>query len=284
MIGIKQKVKNTIRKIVNISKEKEMIAIPKLIDGMHLLKGKTALVTGGSSGIGFAIAEAFLSQECKVIIAGTQEEKLKRCVDMLSRGGKDVRYLVLNVLDVRDIPKKIRHAASLFHENKIDILVNSAGVAGKLNFLDVTEEEYDNIMDINMKGTFFVSKSVGELMIEKKVKGHILNVSSASALRPAWAPYQISKWGVRGFTLGLADTLLPYGIVVNAIAPGPTATPMLGKYVGDSIQALSNPSGRYIMPEEIAQLAVFMVSDFGNMIVGDTFYMTGGGGTITLHH
>ncbi|HCX93562.1 MAG TPA: oxidoreductase, partial [Lachnospiraceae bacterium] len=78
--------------------------------------------------------------------------------------------------------------------------------------------------------------------------------------------------------------LLPYGIVVNAIAPGPTATPMLGKTAGSSISEPNNPSKRYAMPEEIASMAVYMVSDAGRMIVGDTVYMTGGSGTITLHH
>lgn len=125
-------------------------------------------------------------------------------------------------------------------------------------------------MDINAKGSFFMSQAVGRFVIENRIKGHILNVTSSSALRPAWTPYQMSKWAVRGFTMGLADKLLPYGIIVNAIAPGPTATPMLGKQEGDSIYNDSNPSGRYAMPEEIASLAAIMVSDMGNMIVGDT--------------
>lgn len=122
-------------------------------------------------------------------------------------------------------------------------------------FMDLEEAEYDSIMDINAKGTFFMSQAVSKFMIEKNVKGHILNVTSSSALRPAWTPYQMSKWAVRGFTLGLADTLY------NA----------------------TNPSGRYAVPEEIASLATFMVSSMGDMIVGDTFYMTGGSGTIRLH-
>ena len=121
-------------------------------------------------------------------------------------------------------------------------------------------------------------------MIENKIKGHILNVTSSSALRPAWTPYQISKWAVKGMTKGLADMMISHGIVVNAIAPGPTATPMLGKSETDCIYESYNPSHRYAMPEEIAALAVFMVSGAGDMIVGDTFYMTGGSGTITLHH
>lgn len=122
------------------------------------------------------------------------------------------------------------------------------------------------------------------VMLNKGIKGHILNVTSSSALRPAWTPYQMSKWAVKGLTLGLADMMIPHGIVVNAIAPGPTATPMLGKEAGDNIYEPYTPSRRYAMPEELASLAVFMVSGAGDMIVGDTFYMTGGSGTITLHH
>ena len=94
----------------------------------------------------------------------------------------------------------------------------------------------------------------------------------------------MSKWAVRGMTVGFADILLPYGIVVNAIAPGPVATPMLGKQDDDSIDNPDMVGGRYAMPSEIASLAVFMVSDMGNLIVGDTYYMTGGSGLITLHH
>ena len=181
------------------------------------------------------------------------------------------------------MPGKVREAASLFDEKKIDILVNSAGVVSHSGFEKMTEEEYDSIMDINAKGTYFMSQAVSKFMIENGLKGHILNVSSSSALRPAWTPYQMSKWAVRGLTLGLADSLLPYGIIVNAIAPGPVATPMLGKNEGDSICNPINPSGRFSMPSEIASLAVFMVSNMGDLIVGDTFYITGGSGTLSYH-
>lgn len=129
-----------------------------------------------------------------------------------------------------------------------------------------------------------MSQATAKFMIENPIKGHILNVTSSSALRPAWAPYQMSKWAIRGLTVGMADVLMPYGIVVNVIAPGPTATPMLGKNErDDNIYHPTVPAGRYAVPSEIVALATFMVSDMGNMIVGDTFYMTGGSGTITLH-
>lgn len=177
----------------------------------------------------------------------------------------------------------IRKAANLFEENRIDILVNSAGLINHKDFWNITSDEYDKLMDINVKGMFFMCQAMGSYMIENKIKGHILNLSSASALRPAWTPYQMSKWAVRGFTLGLADTLLPYGITVNAIGPGPVATAMLGHENAENIYNQSSPSGRYAEPEEIANLATFMVSDMGDLIVGDTFYITGGSGTISMH-
>ena len=276
-------VKKLIKRALRLVKAKEMVPIYQPVDGQRLLEGKTALITGGSGGIGFAIAKAFLQQGCEVIIAGTNEEKLMKCREKLSGGGK-TDCLVIDVTDISAMPEKVRLAAGLSSTGQLDILVNSAGVVSHADFLHMTEAEYDSIMDINAKGTYFMSQAVGKHMIEKKVRGHILNVASSSALRPAWTPYQMSKWAVRGLTLGLADVLLPYGIVVNAIAPGPVATPMLGKFEGDSIYNETSPSGRYAMPEEIAQLAVFMVSHLGDLIVGDTFYMTGGSGTITLHN
>lgn len=177
----------------------------------------------------------------------------------------------------------VQRALELFPEKRIDILVNCAGVVNKGGFFDITEEEYDRVMDINVKGVYFACQAVSKYMIENKIKGHILNISSSSALRPAWTPYQMSKWSIRGFTQGLADTLLPYGIVVNAIGPGQTATKMLGMEEGESIYNAGNPCGRYALPEEIANLALFMVGQTGDLIIGETYYITGGSGSISMH-
>ena len=275
------KLKNIIRKLSYIYKKEKMVPIPKMIVSDRILEGKVALITGGSSGIGYAIAREFLRNGCKVIIAGTREDKLKICCEKL-QGQGNVKYIVLNVLDIKNMANRIKEAITLFEEKTIDILVNSAGIINESDFWNMTIEEYDKIMNINVKGTFFMCQEVSKLMVEKKIKGHILNISSASSLRPAWTPYQMSKWTIKGFTLGLADILIPYGIIVNAIAPGPTATPMLkrkDKYIYNE----SNPSKRYAMPEEIANMAVILVSDVGNLIVGDTIYMSGGGGVISLH-
>lgn len=112
-------------------------------------------------------------------------------------------------------------------------------------------------------------------MVSNSIKGNILNIASSSSLRPAISAYTLSKWGIRGLTLGLARALAPYGITVNGIAPGQTATPMLLKDPSKGL-ATNTILGRYALPEEIANMAVFLVSEMGRSIVGDIVYMTGG--------
>ena len=278
--NILKKTKFILKNSVSILKAKRVIPILHPINSEQMLKGKVALITGGSGGIGFSIAQSFVESGCAVIIAGTNKEKLQKCCSKL---GEQSKYIVLNLLNTELINSKIEEATKMF--GKIDILVNSAGIhSNKMisDFLDVTEEEYDAILGINLKGTYFVSQAVGNYMIENKIKGHILNISSSVALEPAWSPYRLSKWGIKGFTLGLAEKLLPYGIIVNAIAPGSTATEMLGVKEGYSIFTDDNRIGRYIMPDEISTYAKLMVSDLGNMIVGDTLYISGGRGTIDI--
>ena len=274
-------IKGNLRKIVKSLNVIEKVALAQVTNLNELLKGKTALITGGSSGIGLAIAEKFEASGCQVIIAGTNEEKLKKCCEKFPSG--KVKGIVINLNNVGVLQQKLEEALTLFPDSKIDILVNCAGFHPKKIFFDITEEDFDKTMDTNVKGTFFMSQRVGWYMMKKHIKGHILNVSSSSALRPAWSPYEISKWGIRGMTLGLADTLIPYGIVVNAIAPGPTATPMIGKDAEGDLDFPANPSGRFATPSEIANLALVLVSDMGNLVVGDTLYATGGSGVISLH-
>lgn len=273
--------KKIIKTLIFMFKQKKVIQIPKIVNNKRLLEGRIALITGGSSGIGLAIADEFLKNGCKVIITGTNEEKLRKCYEKL--GKENVRYMVLNLLETKQIKKIFEEILDFFPEEKIDILVNSAGIVGMTDYLNVTEEEYDNIMDINLKGTFFISQIFSKYMIENSIEGNILNISSSSALRPAWRPYQISKWGIKGFTLGLADILSPYGITVNAIAPGPVATPMLGKFENENIYNSEIYNKRYALPREIAYLATYLVSDLGKLIKGDTMYSTGGSGILNFY-
>ena len=153
--------------------------------------------------------------------------------------------------------------------------MNNAGV-NAASMPNATEEAYDAVLDTNLKGVFFLSQMMGRYMVDNKIKGNILNVASSSSLRPAISAYTLSKWGIRGLTLGLAKALAQYGITVNGVAPGPTATPMLLKNGETNLLNTTIPLGRYVLPEEIANMAVFLVSGMGKAIIGDIVYMTGG--------
>lgn len=269
-----------IKKAVIAFKKEGVIPIYKTIDNDQLLKGKIVLITGGTGGIGYAIAETAINSGAKVILSGTNEQILKKSCDLL---GGNARPLKMDLIEIEKIEERINTALSLFPEHRIDILINSAGIHGEWDFMRPNEELFDKVIDVNVKGLYFVSNIIARYMIDKNVKGHILNISSSSALRPAWTPYQISKWAVNGITKGLADYLLPFGIVVNGLAPGPTATEMVKKDKTDDLYYQDQPSHRFISAQEIANLAIFMVSNNGDMIVGDTFYITGGSGTISYH-
>lgn len=174
---------------------------------------------------------------------------------------------------------KVSEAVSIF--GKIDIFISSSGIhtdRDGLDFMNISLEEWDSIIGINLRGTFFFCQTVANYMIKSKIKGHILLISSQSALEPSWSPYRLSKLGISGITRGLAQRLIPYGIVVNGIGPGPTATSMQKDYTGGSIYTCLNPIERYTMPDEVAEFAKMMVSDLGNTIIGDTLYMSGGRG------
>lgn len=246
------------------------------------LKGRVALVTGGTSGIGYAIAKAYLNAGANVIITGRTEERLVKACESLTfsieMGGK-CNFLVLDNQDIESIPDKIKEAVSLF--GRIDILVNNAGVLGAY-ISNATEVDYDAVLDTNLKGVFFLSKEIGHYFKNNNLKGNILNIASSSSVRPAASAYTISKWGIRGLTIGLAKILAPYGITVNGLAPGQTATPMLrSNSETDNIAAPSTPIGRFALPEEIANMAVILVSDMGRLIMGDIVYMTGGAGILS---
>lgn len=267
-----KRIKNYIKKHF-VKKEFHPVYIP-VTEG-EILKGKIALITGGSDGIGFGIAKAFVKQGAKVIITGRNREKLVKAVENL---GDNSRYVVWDASNIENISKNVEMCADIF--GTIDILVNNAGYHGNQNFFTVTEDDFDKTFDVNLKSVFFLSQAVGQFMINNGIEGHILNISSGASNKPAWSPYEISKWAVRGFTLGLARELIPYNIIVNGIGPGPIATSMSHWQDGKPIN-WTNPAKRLGMPQEIGNLAVFLCSELGKYIVGDTVFCDGGAATIT---
>lgn len=248
----------------------------------EFLKGRTALITGGTSGIGKAIAIAFVNAGANVVITSRTEEKAQKVAGSLDviYEGQFVKGIELNNEQIETFEACFKKLTSKIGDHRIDILVNNAGVRGG-RWGETTLEEYDKVMNTNLKGVFFLTEIVARYMKNEGVHGNILNICSASSLRPANSAYCLSKWGMRAFTEGLAKSLIPYDIVVNGIAPGPTATPMFGLNSSDDLSAPAQPNHRYTTVEEIADMAVVYVSDMARSIVGDIAYMTGGAAVIT---
>ncbi len=267
---------------IEVTKQVNVVELPS----SELAIGRTALVTGGSSGIGFAISKALLKAGASVVITGRNLEKIEKACEQLNSYASS-SSLVLGVqLDHQNVAsfnEKFHEILQKIGSRKIDILVNNAGTreSGYCDFGHTDEEQFDKVMNTNLKGSYFFSQMVAKYMKDNLIHGNILNIASSSSLRPANSAYILSKWGLRGMTLGMAKALIPYDIVVNGIAPGPTATPMLG-LTGKNVHFPQNPSGRVVLPEEIANMAVILTSNIGRSVVGDIVYMTGGAGVITF--
>lgn len=270
-----KKLKAFIRRHLTVQKIK---SVPTPVWEGNLLQGKVALIMGGSGGIGAEIARSFAKNGCKVIISGRNEEKLRQVAGTMP--AEQVACIPGDMRLAEEIEAVVQKAAEAF--GRLDIFVHCAGMHCHDPFCHVTEETWDNVMDVNLKSVYFSCQAAANYMIANQIKGHILTVGSASGAKPGWTPYEISKHGVKALTLGFADKLSSYGIVVNSIAPGPVATPMLRLSDPEDLAWPGNPTGRMCTPAEIANWATLLVSDMGNMIVGDTLFVSGGSGTVCL--
>jgi len=238
------------------------------------LSGKRALVTGASRGIGRAIAVAYAREGADVAITGRSYETLKPVLDEIKLTGQKAVGFEWDVSDVSEVDELIAQIAE--NLGGMNIVVNNAGVISREKFLEVTEEGWDSVLDVNLKGVYFVSQAAANYMIKGNAPGRIINIASDAGLRPAATPYGISKWGVVGLTRGFASMLAPKGILVNAIAPGPVATEMMGWKPGDPLERENYPLGRLARPEEIADVAAFLASDEASRIIGAVLTVSGG--------
>lgn len=250
----------------------------------ELLKGRTALITGGTSGIGLEIAKAYVKAGAFVVVTGRDEDKLKFSCDSINKlSNNSCVGIQMDNVKVIEFEDKINTILQIIGNRKIDILVNNAGILTYDTVATENIDKYDRVLDTNLKAPFFLSRIVSRYMIENGIHGNILNIASSSSLRPAISAYTLSKWGLRGFTSGLAKMLAPYHITVNGLAPGQTLTPMVkNKMEKENISHDNVPLGRFILPEEIANMAVVLVSGMGKAILGDIVYMTGGAGNLTF--
>ena len=164
----------------------------------------------------------------------------------------------------------IKKAVSNSPSKRIDTLINNAGVSQGKQFGNTSKNALDVVFDTNVKGIYLFSQEFAKYLIQKGIKGNIHNVCSSSSNRPAASPYSISKWAEAGLTKGMAKSLIKNDIVVNAVAPGPTASGMMMKASDGDLSRKTSPTGRFVTAEEIANLSVFLISQASRMVVGET--------------
>lgn len=241
------------------------------------LQGKVALITGGGSGIGYAIAQCMASAGATVVITGRTESKLKEAVSAL---GDNVNYIVNDVTDLSQSEFLVNEIVTNF--GKLDILVNNAGINLKKPVLEVTNEEFSRIIHTNLSAVFSLSNAAGKQM-KLQGSGAIIMISSMAAYYgiDRVVPYASSKAGVEGMVHALAADLSKFNIRVNAIAPGFIETSMMKTAMNSDPDRMNKalgrtPMGHFGKPENIGWAAVFLASEAANYIAGVSLRVDGG--------
>jgi len=245
------------------------------------LNGQVAVVTGASRGIGSAIAELFAQEGAKVVINyNTSEKEARALAEKIKKQGGEAICVKADVSKYDDVKRMVE--TTLKTHGRIDILVNNAGIHVAKDFLEISEDEWDKTIDVNLKGAYLCSKEVARIMLKQK-KGKIINMSSNSGLyHPSamrFTEYVVSKAGMNGLTKALALRLGPH-ITVNAICPGWIKTEMVAQTDPEVERRILEETAlkRYGTPEEVAASALFLASEEADFITGELLIVAGGRG------
>lgn len=234
-----------------------------------LLLNKNIVITGASSGIGYAIAKKCLLENANVLCVARNEDKLMKAVEALKTETKSykINYLQWDISDIEIYKEKCTQAIGILG-GRIDCLVNSAGMTSPTNIENCTPDLWDKIFNINLKGLFFETAEFVTHFIKQGVGGNIIMIASQAGLNAQTRPYGLSKAALIHFSNGLAKELIQHGIRVNTIAPGPTISEMC--VVDPNTNLQSNGRGkRVFLPEEVAETALFLLCNTSRCITGE---------------
>jgi NAD(P)-dependent dehydrogenase (short-subunit alcohol dehydrogenase family) len=240
-------------------------------------RNKLAIVTGGGSGIGFAIAEKFVANKIRTVIIGRDQKKLNSAKEKL---GELCESISCDLNDLKSIPQLVNEIVK--KHGTIDILVNNAGINLKKNFTEVTDEEFLQVLQTNVAAVFCLSRETVKVMMKNK-NGTIINISSMAAQYglPKVIAYTASKSAIEGMTKAMASELSPSGIRINCIAPGFIETDMSAKALSNDPERMQKalqrtPLGKLGKPEDVGEAALFLTSDAAKYITGAVLCVDGG--------
>jgi len=241
---------------------------------MFKLNGKNVLITGATGGIGSAIAKTLHSQGAKLVLSGTKEEKLQQLASEIS---DDCKYIPCNLSNVTEVEDLFDKAENLV--GQIDILVCNAGVTKDSLILRMKNEDFDHVIDVNLKSTFILNRNAIKKMLRRK-DGRIINIASVVALtgNPGQSNYVASKAGMIGMSKSMAQEVASRGVTINCVAPGFIESPMTDVLTEQQKNAIlaKIPAGKMGSAQDIANAVAFLSSNEANYITGTTIHVNGG--------